>query len=202
MEQYEVSMTIQSKLSVVALTVIALVASDSPANAAKPEKTASSSARQDAGLQKFYEFARMAGLKSTLAGKKRQTVFAPSNDAFAKVPAATLDKLRRPENKALLAAVIRHHVVAGNYSWARLKKAKIAVYELSAVDGARLKLDVRSEVSVGDATVVKRDLSAPNSVVHMINEVIIPERVKAQLAGLPEGAAAKAKVAGKKNNRS
>ncbi|MEQ1647029.1 MAG: fasciclin domain-containing protein [Hyphomicrobiaceae bacterium] len=180
----------------------ALVVPDSPAFAAKQEKAEVVTARQHPDLQKFHELARIAGLKSTLAGKRRLTAFAPSNGAFAKLPAATLDKLSRPGNKALLSAVLRHHLVAGNYSWSRLKRAKIAVYELPASDGSRLKMDVRSEVSVGDATVIQRDLKAANGVVHIINEVMIPNHVKARLASMPEIMAPKAKVASKKSNRS
>jgi uncharacterized surface protein with fasciclin (FAS1) repeats len=112
-----------------------------------------------------------AGLVDTLKGKGPFTVFAPTDEAFAKLPAGTLDELLRPENKAKLARILTSHVVAGEVGSAEVVKMKTA----RAVSGVTLDIKTSGKtVTVDNATVVKTDIAASNGVIHVIDSVIIP----------------------------
>jgi len=112
-----------------------------------------------------------AGLVATLKGQGPFTVFAPTDAAFAKLPAGTVDDLLRPENKAKLAAILTYHVVPGRVmaaDVARLKEAK-------TVNGETV--DVRADggsVMINDAKVTAADVAASNGVIHVIDTVILP----------------------------
>ena len=112
-----------------------------------------------------------AGLVATLKGQGPFTVFAPTDAAFAKLPAGTVDDLLRPENKAKLAAILTYHVVPGRVMAAdvvRLKEAK-------TVNGETV--DVRADggsVMINDARVTAADVAASNGVIHVIDTVILP----------------------------
>ena len=112
-----------------------------------------------------------AGLVDTLKGKGPFTVFAPTDEAFAKLPAGTLDELLKPENKAKLTRILTSHVVAGKVGSAQVVKLKTA----KAVSG--VTLDIKTSggaVMVDNATVVKTDIPASNGVIHVIDTVLIP----------------------------
>ena len=112
-----------------------------------------------------------AGLVDTLKGKGPFTVFAPTDEAFAKLPPGTLDELLKPENKAKLTRILTSHVVAGKVGSAQVVKMKNA----KAVSG--VTLDIKSSgkaVTVDNATVVKTDIPASNGVIHVIDTVIVP----------------------------
>jgi len=112
-----------------------------------------------------------AGLVDTLKGKGPFTVFAPTDEAFAKLPAGTLDELLKPENKAKLTRILTSHVVAGKVGSAQVVKMKTA----NALSG--VALDIRTSgnsVMVANATVVKTDIAASNGVIHVIDAVIVP----------------------------
>ena len=113
-----------------------------------------------------------ADLVDALQGEGPFTVFAPTDEAFAKVPEETLNELLKPENKAQLAAVLTYHVVPG----------KVTSKEVVKVSGAKSlnsqRIDVRVEddaVFVDDARVVKTDIECTNGVIHVIDSVILPE---------------------------
>ena len=111
-----------------------------------------------------------AGLVDTLKGPGPFTVFAPTDEAFAKVPKATLDALAA--DKAKLKAVLTYHVVAGKVMAADVVKLK----EAKTVQGSAAKITVNDgKVSVDAANVVKTDIAASNGVIHVIDSVILPK---------------------------
>lgn len=112
-----------------------------------------------------------AGLVETLQGTGPFTVFAPTDAAFEKLPAGTVDNLLKPENKEKLVAILTYHVVPGKVMAAdvvKLDKAK-------TVQGGDVKIVVDGEtVKVNNASVVKTDIPASNGVIHVIDTVIMP----------------------------
>ena len=113
-----------------------------------------------------------ADLVDTLKGKGPYTVFAPTDDAFAKLPAGTLDDLLKPENKEKLKAILLYHVVQGKVTAAKVMKMKSA----KTVNGQEVKISVSDgKVMVNDATVVKADVMASNGVIHVIDTVLLPK---------------------------
>jgi uncharacterized surface protein with fasciclin (FAS1) repeats len=114
---------------------------------------------------------KAAGLVETLQGKGPFTVFAPTNDAFAKLPAGTVEDLLKPENKDKLVAILTYHVVAGKVMAADVVKLSNA----TTVQGSDIMIDTSDGVKVNNATVVQTDLETKNGVIHVIDTVIIPE---------------------------
>ena len=112
-----------------------------------------------------------ADLVATLKGPGPFTVFAPTDDAFAKLPAGTLDNLLKPENKAMLRRVLTYHVVAGKVMATDVVKVSSA----KAVSGDMLPITVNGgTVRVHGARVVKTDIAASNGVIHVIDTVLLP----------------------------
>jgi transforming growth factor-beta-induced protein len=112
-----------------------------------------------------------AGLVDTLNGAGPFTVFAPTDEAFAKLPAGTLESLLKPENKAKLAAILTYHVVPGAVKAADVVKLKNA----GTVNGQRVDIKVDgAKVKVDGATVVTTDIACSNGVIHVIDSVILP----------------------------
>ena len=109
-----------------------------------------------------------AGLVQTLKGPGPFTVFAPTDEAFAKIPKADLDALLKDKPK--LTAVLTYHVFAGNAGSADLKQLK----DLSTVQGGRIKIDASKGLKVDGATVIKPDVPASNGVIHVIDTVLMP----------------------------
>jgi uncharacterized surface protein with fasciclin (FAS1) repeats len=109
-----------------------------------------------------------AGLVETLKGPGPFTVFAPTDDAFAKVPKATLDALAA--DKAKLKAVLTYHVVAGKHLAADVVKMK----EVKTVQGASAKISTAGGAKIDNANIVKTDILASNGVIHVIDAVILP----------------------------
>jgi uncharacterized surface protein with fasciclin (FAS1) repeats len=110
-----------------------------------------------------------AGLIETLKGKGPFTVFAPTDEAFAKIPKADLDALLK--DKAKLTAVLTYHVVPGKVMAADVVKLK----EAKTVQGGLVKIDTSNGVKVDNATVIKTDIAASNGVIHVIDTVILPK---------------------------
>ncbi len=112
-----------------------------------------------------------AELGATLKGTGPFTVFAPSDDAFAKLPAGTVESLVKPENKAKLVAILTYHVVPG-----KVMSKDIAgkTLQVKTVEGSEIAIDATSGVRVNDATVVTADIEATNGVIHVIDSVIMP----------------------------
>ena len=113
-----------------------------------------------------------AGLVETLKGKGPFTVFAPTDAAFAKLPAGTVESLLKPENKAKLVAVLTYHVVAGEVTAAQASKLTTA----KTVNGASLTIRAMGgKVMIDNATVTTADVAASNGVIHVIDTVVLPK---------------------------
>jgi uncharacterized surface protein with fasciclin (FAS1) repeats len=114
---------------------------------------------------------KAAGLAETLSGEGPFTVFAPTNVAFAKLPAGTVESLLKPENKAKLAGILTYHVVAAKVMAADVKTGKV-----KTVQGAELDVVVKDgSVMVDGAKVVKTDIVGSNGVIHVIDSVVLPK---------------------------
>ena len=112
-----------------------------------------------------------AGLVDTLKGKEPFTVFAPTDEAFAKLPPGTVDGLLK--DKATLTAILTYHVVAGKVMVADVVKLS----EAKTVEGQSVKIKADGgKVSVDSASVVKADVAASNGVIHVIDTVLIPKK--------------------------
>lgn len=109
-----------------------------------------------------------AGLVETLKGPGPFTVFAPTDEAFAKLPAGTVEGLLADKDK--LTAVLTYHVVAGAVTSADVAGLKTA----KTVQGADLAIDASNGVKINDATVIKADIQTKNGVIHVIDTVLLP----------------------------
>lgn len=127
---------------------------------------------------------KAAGLVETLQGAGPFTVFAPINDAFAKLPAGTVESLLKPEAKATLVKILTYHVVAGNLDAAAVVKAIEAgkgSAQVKTVSGGTLTASLKDgKVILTDengktATVVAADIKSGNGVVHVIDSVVLPK---------------------------
>ncbi len=113
---------------------------------------------------------KAAGLEGTLRGAGPFTVFAPTDEAFAKLPAGTVESLLKPENRAKLQAILTYHVVPGKVMAAdvvRLNSAK-------TVNGQQVRITTGNGVKVDAANVVSTDIECSNGVIHVIDSVILP----------------------------
>lgn len=113
---------------------------------------------------------KAAGLAETLSGAGPYTVFAPTNAAFAKLPAGTVESLLEPANKAKLAGILTYHVVAGEVKAAEVAKLRQA----TTVNGKVATIDTSMGVKIGGANVTQTDIDASNGVIHVIDTVLIP----------------------------
>ncbi len=127
---------------------------------------------------------KAADLVATLQSKGPFTVFAPTNSAFDKLPAGTVDNLLKPENKATLASILTYHVVAGKLDAVAVMaaiKAGNGKTVLTTVNGGKLTASLKganvilTDEKGGVATVVATDLKASNGVVHVIDTVVMPK---------------------------
>ena len=113
-----------------------------------------------------------AGLVGTLKGKGPFTVFAPTDQAFAKLPAGTVESLLKPANKQKLKAILTYHVVAGNVKAADVIKLSSA----KTLNGQSVTIKVvGGKVLINGATVVKADIAASNGTIHVIDTVLMPK---------------------------
>ena len=115
---------------------------------------------------------KAAGLVETLKGKGPFTVFAPTDEAFAKLPAGTVENLLKPENKKQLVAILTYHVVSGKVMSKDLAGKKTMA---KSVEGGEISVDATDGVKVDNAKVVKADIEASNGVIHVIDAVIMPK---------------------------
>ena len=164
---------LRSAMLAVALLVPAAVA---PAVAGGSSKPASNTivdvAASNPDFSTLVTALKAADLVDALKGAGPFTVFAPTNAAFAALPAGTLDSLLKPENKAKLQAVLTYHVIP-----ARIESSALAGKKLTSpatLQGGTLAIDATHGVKVNDATVVKADVAASNGVIHVIDKVLLP----------------------------
>jgi uncharacterized surface protein with fasciclin (FAS1) repeats len=113
-----------------------------------------------------------AGLVDTLKGAGPFTVFAPTDEAFAKLPAGTVEDLLKPENKQKLISILTYHVVPGEV----MAKDVVKLHEAKTVNGEELKIMVDGgKVMVGNSNVTKTDIQCSNGVIHVIDTVLLPQ---------------------------
>lgn len=114
---------------------------------------------------------KAADLVSALQGDGPFTVFAPTNEAFSKIPEETLNNLLKPENKKQLQAVLTYHVVSGNVDAA----TAMTLSEATTLQGEKINISVNNKnVMINKAQVISADIHASNGVIHVINSVILP----------------------------
>lgn len=139
------------------------------ATAATPQKNIVQTAAGAPQFSTLVRLVRRAGLVSTLSGRTKYTVFAPTNAAFAKVPRRTLNALAA--DRAQLRAVLLYHVVSGKVPASKVVRLTSA----RTVNGASVTIDVRNgKVFVNNARVTKPDIRTSNGIVHQINRVLLP----------------------------
>jgi uncharacterized surface protein with fasciclin (FAS1) repeats len=113
-----------------------------------------------------------AGLAETLKGEGPFTVFAPTDDAFAKLPAGTVEDLLKPENKDKLAAILTYHVVSGKV----MAKDVMTMKEAKTVNGETITISMEADtVMIDNAKVVTADIECSNGIIHVIDTVILPK---------------------------
>ena len=113
-----------------------------------------------------------AGLVDTLKGAGPFTVFAPTDAAFAKLPAGTVQDLLKPENKQKLIAILTYHVVPGDVTSTQVVK----LTEARTVEGQDVKISTKNgKVMINNADVVKADIQCSNGVIHVIDQVLLPQ---------------------------
>jgi uncharacterized surface protein with fasciclin (FAS1) repeats len=180
-------MKLWKKLSVITLAAGAAVfAAKNPVVGGQemfPTKNIVENAVNSADHTTLVAAVKAAGLVETLQGAGPFTVFAPTNAAFSKLPAGTVDTLLKPENKDTLTKVLTYHVVAGRMSAMDLKKAIKAgkgTAELHTVSGGKLwammkgnMIELKDEKG-GTATVTQADVFQSNGVIHVIDAVVLP----------------------------
>ncbi len=129
--------------------------------------------------------AKAAGLAEALSGKGPFTVFAPTDEAFAKLPAGTVETLLKPENKDKLAAILKHHVVSGRvYS-----EDALAAKKAKTLEGSDIRISVSGgQAKINDANLVTTDLDASNGVIHVIDSVILPPAKAAKVGSTTSAA--------------
>ena len=112
-----------------------------------------------------------AGLVDTLKGEGPFTVFAPTDEAFAKLPEGTVESLLKPENKTKLVDILTYHVVTGNVK----SEAAVKLDKATALNKKDIKLEVKDgTLMLNDAKVTKADIEASNGVIHVIDTVLMP----------------------------
>ena len=114
-----------------------------------------------------------AGLIDALKGPGPFTVFAPTDEAFAKLPAGTLETLLKPENKEKLKAVLLYHVVPGNVTADQV--TKLNGQSVKTLQGSSIKVKTAHGVRVDNANVIQTDIKASNGVIHVIDTVLMPK---------------------------
>ncbi len=158
-------------LSAAALMLVC-VASVSNAAAAEKPKDIVDTAVAAGSFKTLAAALGAAGLVETLKGEGPFTVFAPTDEAFGKLPAGTVEDLLKPENKAKLVSILTYHVVPGKVMAADVVKLS----EAKTVQGSKVKISVKEgKVKVDDANVVKTDIKTSNGVIHVIDAVILPK---------------------------
>jgi uncharacterized surface protein with fasciclin (FAS1) repeats len=150
----------------------ALVLFASPAIAADAPKSIVETAVAAGKFKTLVAAVKAAGLVDALSGKGPLTVFAPTDEAFAKLPKGTVESLLLPENKEKLKAILTYHVAAGDMTADKVVKAT----EIKTLQGQSIAVKVTDgKVTVDKANVVATDIKCTNGVIHVIDSVILPK---------------------------
>ena len=159
------------KFAAVTTTVIGLALASSTAFSADVSQDIVDTAVSAGQFKTLAAALGAAGLIDTLNGTGPFTVFAPTDDAFAKLPAGTAEELLKPENKGKLTAILTYHVVAGNV----MATDVVKLTEAKTLNGMMVKVKVNGHtVMINDATVTWADIAASNGVIHVIDSVLLP----------------------------
>ena len=159
------------KTALAALTIAATLPFAAVAEPAHHEKDIVDVAVEAGSFSTLVKAVQAAGLVEALKSDGPLTVFAPTDEAFAALPAGTIEDLLKPENKSKLQAILKYHVVAGDVMAAdvvNLKKAETLQGQSAKV------LASKAGVMIDNAKVVKTDIMASNGVIHVIDAVILP----------------------------
>ena len=136
------------------------------------DKTVVENAVNNENFSTLVAAVKAAGLAETLSGSGPFTVFAPTNAAFEKLPAGTVEKLLKPENKGQLVKVLTYHVVPGKV----MAKDVVKLNKATTVEGSDVAIAVSGgTVTVDNAKVIKTDINSSNGVIHVIDTVILPK---------------------------
>lgn len=164
-----------SSIMVLSLLIIPLSSMYSNAlTMMKNDKDIVQIATDDGRFNTLVEALKSAGLVDTLKGEGPFTVFAPTDDAFNKLPQGTVEDLLKPENKETLTNILLYHVAKGNLSAKDI--ANLDGKELTLENGKTAKITVKNgEVFINDAKVIITDIKAKNGVIHVIDTVLIPK---------------------------
>jgi uncharacterized surface protein with fasciclin (FAS1) repeats len=161
-------------------------AGDAPAADAKTAQTIVDVAKAAGAFKTLLAAATAADLAGVLAGEGPLTVLAPTDEAFAKLPAGTVDSLLRPENREQLVAILKNHVFAGRVTLAKA----LEVREAASLQGSKITFKFESgRVLVGNAALLNADIPASNGIIHVIDQVLIPAKTETgplKAAGLIE----------------
>lgn len=157
--------------TLVAVAAVGLLTGSTQTRAAGADKDIVDTAVAAGSFQTLAKALQAAGLIETLKGTGPFTVFAPTDEAFAKLPAGTVENLLKPENREKLKAVLTYHVVPGKVMAAQVTKMDSA----KTVNGQQVRIKTSGgSVMVDEAKVVKADIAASNGVIHVIDSVILP----------------------------
>jgi uncharacterized surface protein with fasciclin (FAS1) repeats len=159
-------------LKSIAAGVVALALSVPVATAAGQKVNIVQTAVDAGSFNTLVAAVKAAGLVKTLQGRGPFTVFAPTDEAFARLPAGTVENLLKPENKNQLVAILTYHVVPGKVMSKDIAGKKTMA---KSVEGSSISVDATNGVRVDNATVVKADIEATNGVIHVIDSVIMPK---------------------------
>ena len=160
------------KTFAIAATALALTLGASTTTSARADKDIVDTAVAAGSFKTLAKALEAADLVTTLKGAGPFTVFAPTDEAFAKLPAGTVEMLLKPENKAKLKRILTYHVVAGNVMAADVMKMSSA----KTVSGDTLTIAAHDGMVMADSSrVVKADIAASNGVIHVIDTVMMPK---------------------------
>lgn len=138
-------------------------------------KTIVDVAKAAGGFKTLLAAATAADLVGVLSGEGPLTVLAPTDDAFAKLPAGTVEGLLRPENRDQLVAILKNHVIAGRVTLAKALDAR----EAESLQGSKVPFKFEEgRVLVGSAALLKADIAASNGIIHVIDQVLIPAKTE------------------------
>lgn len=159
------------KATAIAL-VMALPLAITPATAGGAKKDIVDTAVGAGQFNTLVAAVKAAGLVETLKGKGPFTVFAPTDEAFKKLPAGTVESLLKPENKSKLVKILTYHVLPGKVMSKDIAGKKL---QAASVQGQKISIDATNGVKVDGASVVKADIATSNGVIHVIDAVILPK---------------------------
>jgi uncharacterized surface protein with fasciclin (FAS1) repeats len=160
----------KKKLILLALTAASILTVPTLSASDCDSKTIVAVAAGNGHFKTLVAAVKAAGLVKTLNGSGPFTVFAPTDEAFAKLPAGTVESLLKPENKAKLASILTYHVLSG-----KVLAADVQTGHAKTVNGKPVDLVAEDDkVTVNGANVVKADVHASNGVIHVIDTVLIP----------------------------